>query len=157
MVKNLPANAGYVRDVGSIPGLGRSPGGGHCNPSQHSCLENPMDREAWQATVHEVAQNWIWLKQLSTCACMHTQIHTHRYTLTVKEHLEVFIEREKIKEVGKEKERDGSREKERDRVRDKIFWHYWKVGVEIYPGHMNCVSNTASVIARCFGLNVCIL
>lgn len=38
-----------------------------------------------------------------------------------------------------------------------IFWHYWKVGVEIYPGHMNCVSNTASVIARRFGLNVCIL
>ena len=49
MVKNPPANAG---DLGSIPGSGRSPGGGHGNPLQHSCLENPMDRGAWRATVH---------------------------------------------------------------------------------------------------------
>ena len=54
MVKNPPANAG---DVGSIPGLGRSPGGGHGNPLQYSCLENPMDRGAWQATVHRVADS----------------------------------------------------------------------------------------------------
>ena len=47
VVKNLPANAGDLRDVGSIPELGRSPGGGHGNPLQYSCLENPMDREAW--------------------------------------------------------------------------------------------------------------
>ena len=46
VVKNLPANAGDIRDVGSIPGSGRSPGGGHSNPLQFSCLENPMDREA---------------------------------------------------------------------------------------------------------------
>ena len=45
MVKNLPANAGDVRDAGSIPGLGRSPGGGHGNPFQNSCLENPMEEE----------------------------------------------------------------------------------------------------------------
>ena len=45
MVKNLPANARDIRDAGSIPGLGRSPGGGHGNPLQYSCLENPMDRE----------------------------------------------------------------------------------------------------------------
>ena len=57
MIKNLPANAGDARDVGSIPGLGRSPGGGHGNPLQCSCLENPMDRGAWQATVHGVTQN----------------------------------------------------------------------------------------------------
>ena len=57
MVKNLPANAGDVRDAGSIPGLGRSPGGGHGNPLQYSCLENPMDRGAWQATVHKVTQS----------------------------------------------------------------------------------------------------
>ena len=52
MVKNSPANAGDVRDSGSIPGLGRYPGGGHEDPLQYSCLENPMDREAWRATVH---------------------------------------------------------------------------------------------------------
>ena len=57
MVKNLPANAGDIRDVDSIPGSGRSPGGGHGNPLQYSCLDNPMNREAWQATVHEVAKS----------------------------------------------------------------------------------------------------
>ena len=50
MVKNPPASAGDVRDTGSIPGLERSPGGGHGNPLQHSWLENPIDRGAWQAT-----------------------------------------------------------------------------------------------------------
>ena len=68
MIKNLPANAVDARDVGSIPGLGRSPGGGHGNPLQCSCLENPMDRGAWQATVHGVTQSQIRLKQLSTRA-----------------------------------------------------------------------------------------
>ena len=56
VVKNPPANAGDIRDVDSIPGLGRSPGGGHGNPLQYSCQENPMDRGAWRATVHRVAQ-----------------------------------------------------------------------------------------------------
>ena len=56
VVKNLPANA-EVRDVGLIPGLGRSPGGGHDNPFQYSCLENPMDRGAWWAIVHRVAKS----------------------------------------------------------------------------------------------------
>ena len=51
-MKNLPANAGGVRDVGLIPGSGRSPGQGHHNPLQYSCLENSMDRGAWLATVH---------------------------------------------------------------------------------------------------------
>ena len=54
MVKNLPANAG---DAGSIPGSGRSPGEGDGYPLQYSCLENPMDRGAWRATVHEVAKS----------------------------------------------------------------------------------------------------
>ena len=51
VVKNPPTNAEGIRCAGSIPGLGRSPGGGNGNPTQHSCLENPMDREAWWATV----------------------------------------------------------------------------------------------------------
>ena len=56
-----------VGDLVSIPGLGRSPGGGHGNPLQYSCLENPMDRGVWQATVHRVAKSQTRLKQLSTC------------------------------------------------------------------------------------------
>ena len=54
VVKNLPANAGDIRDTGLIPGSGRCPGGGHSNPLQYSCLENPMDRGAWRATDHRV-------------------------------------------------------------------------------------------------------
>ena len=57
MVKNLPADAGDIRDMGSIPGLGRFPEEGHGNPLQHSCLENPVDRGAWRATIHGVAQS----------------------------------------------------------------------------------------------------
>ena len=52
MVKNLPVNAGYTRDVGLIPGSGKSPGEGNGNPLQYSCLENPMDRGSWWVTVH---------------------------------------------------------------------------------------------------------
>ena len=59
VVKNLPANAGDTREEDLIPGLGRSPGGGHGNPLQHSCLENPMDRGAWWAIVHTVKKSWI--------------------------------------------------------------------------------------------------
>ena len=55
VVKNLPAIAGDIRDMGSIPGWERSPEGGHGHPLQYSCLENPMDRGAWQATVHSIA------------------------------------------------------------------------------------------------------
>ena len=57
MVKNLPANAGDIRDVGSIPGLGRSPGEGNGNPLQYSCLGNPIDRGAWHTTVHGVTKS----------------------------------------------------------------------------------------------------
>ena len=57
VVKNLPTNAGDIRDAGSIPGLGRSLGEGHGNPFQYSCLENPMDRGAWWAIVHRVTES----------------------------------------------------------------------------------------------------
>ena len=73
VVKNLLANAGNIRDLGSIPGSGRSPGGGHGNPLQYSCLENLMDRGAWQATVHKVAQSQTLLKWLS--------IHAQKWNL----------------------------------------------------------------------------
>ena len=65
VVKNLPASAGDARDMGSIPGSGRSPGEEHDNPLQYSCLENPMDRGTWRATVHGVTRSWTRLKRLS--------------------------------------------------------------------------------------------
>ena len=71
VIKNLPANAGDVRDTGSTPASGRSPERGHGNSLQYSCLENPMERGAWRATVHGIAQSWTQMKRLST----HT--HTH--------------------------------------------------------------------------------
>ena len=57
MAKNTPANAGDTRDMGSVPGLGGSPGGGHGNALQYSCLKNPIDRGAWQVTAHSVAKS----------------------------------------------------------------------------------------------------
>ena len=57
VVKNPPASAGDIRDMSLIPGPGRSPGVGNGNPLQYSCLENPMDRGAWQVIVHRVAQS----------------------------------------------------------------------------------------------------
>ena len=66
VVENLPANAGDIRDVGLIPGSGRSPGGGHGNPFQYSNLENPIERGAWQVTVHGVAKSRTRLKRLSS-------------------------------------------------------------------------------------------
>ena len=58
VVKNPPANAGDTRDAGSIPGSGRSPGVGNGKQLQYFCLENPVDRGAWQAIVHEVTKSW---------------------------------------------------------------------------------------------------
>ena len=88
VVKNSPANAGDLRDAGSIPGSGRSLGVGKGNPLQYSCLENLMDRGVWQATVHGVAKSWIQLH-------VHTHTHTHtgkyisdkHYSLTKEYHL----------------------------------------------------------------------
>ena len=67
MVTNLPAKAGDIRDMGSVPGLGRSPGGGHGKPLQYSCLENPMDRGASWATVRRVAESHM----TEVTACTH--------------------------------------------------------------------------------------
>ena len=68
VINNPFANAGDLRNAGLIHGLGRSHGGRHGNPLLYSCLENPMDRGAWRATIHRVTKNWTWLKQLSTHA-----------------------------------------------------------------------------------------
>ena len=76
LVKHQPTNAGDVRDALSIPGLERSPGGGHGNPVQYSFLENSMDRGAWWAAVHGVAR-------VSTidCTCAHTHTHARNHAL----------------------------------------------------------------------------
>ena len=81
VVKNLPANAGDIRDVGSIPGSGRPPGGRHSNPLHYSCLENCMDRGAWRATVHRVAKRQTRLKQL----------HTHTHTAVTQLHVRYML------------------------------------------------------------------
>ena len=75
LVKNPPANAGDTRDVGLIPGSGRSPGEWNGNPLQYSCLENSMNRGAWLATVHRVTKSQTGLKRLSVR--VHTHTHTH--------------------------------------------------------------------------------
>ena len=68
-VKNPPVHTGDIRDVDSIPGLGRSPGGGHGNPLQYFCLGNPMDRGAWWPTVHGVAESD--MMEVTYIACTH--------------------------------------------------------------------------------------
>ena len=70
VTKNQPANAGDIRGTGLIPGWERSPGGGHGNPLQYSCLENPKHRGTWRATVHKVTQSRTWLKRLSSHTCV---------------------------------------------------------------------------------------
>ena len=85
-VKNLPADA---RDTGSIPGLGISPGEGHGNPLQYSCLENPVDRGAWQATV---TKSWTRLS-------VHTHTHTH-----------TGLERREERKVRGSEDQEGNRE-----------------------------------------------
>ena len=70
VVRNLPVNAGDLRDAALSPGSGRSPGRGNGNPLQYSCPENPMDRETWRATVYKVTKSWTRLKQ----RCTHAQM-----------------------------------------------------------------------------------
>ena len=73
---NLPASSKGERDMGLSPPSERSPGGGHRNPLQYSCLQNPMDRGAW--TVHRVAKSGTQLKRLSTHTCIYTYIHIYK-------------------------------------------------------------------------------
>ena len=77
VVKSSPTNSGATRDAGSIPGSERSPGVKNGNPLQYSCLENPMDRGAWWATVHRVAKSWTQPKQLGVQACITRRIRTY--------------------------------------------------------------------------------
>ena len=77
LVVKDPPNAGNIRDTSSIPEWRRPPGGGHSNPLQYSCLENPVNRGAWRATIHRFTKSWTRLKQLSMHVHTHTHTHTH--------------------------------------------------------------------------------
>ena len=79
-IKSPPVSAGDIRDVGSIPGSGRSLRGGHGNLLRYPCLENPMDRGAWWATVLRVTKSQTQLKQLSMHVHARTHTHTHTHT-----------------------------------------------------------------------------
>ena len=97
VVKNLPVKVG---DPGSVLGLGWSPRGGHGNPLQYSCLENPTDRGAWQATVHGFTKSRTWLKQLSRSSSInthtHISVHTHTCTHThTHTHISLYMDRNK--------------------------------------------------------------
>ena len=78
MVKNMPPRAGDVRDTGSISGSGRPPGEGNGNPLLYSCLEKPMDRGAWRATVPVVAESQTRLKRLSRHICYNAEHFYHQ-------------------------------------------------------------------------------
>ena len=95
LVKSLLANAGNIRDTGSIPGSGRSPGGGHGNPVQYPCLENPMDRGAWQATVHRATKSWTRLKRLSMHS-MHGCFHAMMVKLSIHDRDCMFLKVQNI-------------------------------------------------------------
>ena len=91
LVKNLPANAGDIRNAGLISGSRRFPGRGRGNPLQYSCLENSMNRGAWWTTVHMVIKSWTQLKQ------QHTHTHTHarvrvRHSYGEKNPLEICLQ-----------------------------------------------------------------
>ena len=87
VVKNPPACAGDVGDLALIPGSGRSPGRGNGSPLQCSCLDNPMDRGAWWATVHRVTQSWTRLKRLS----LHAQPPSRHRALLVAQPRTLFF------------------------------------------------------------------
>ena len=85
--KNPCANVGNVGDVGLIPGSGRPPGERHGNPLQSSCLENPMDRGAWQATIYGVTKSQTWLKWLSTHAQVMGYVYFTDYHIPIVQHI----------------------------------------------------------------------
>ena len=94
VVKNPPANAGDLRDAGSIPGSWRSPGVGHGNSLQYSCLERPMDRGAWWATACSITKSQRWLKWLSTHAYIYNiyiYIYMYIYSLIYSLYLSLGI------------------------------------------------------------------
>ena len=83
LVKNLPSNTGDARDSGSIPRLRRSPGGGNGNLLQYSCLENPMDREVCQATIHGITKSQTGLSDLTLALCVCVCVCVYIYNVYI--------------------------------------------------------------------------
>ena len=100
MVNNLPASAGDIRDLGLIPRWGRSPGGGRGNPLRYSCLQSPMDREAWLATIHRLTQCQTQLKQQS----MHAEARLYISTCILRRSKLCLDERKKLEKKEERKE-----------------------------------------------------
>ena len=79
VLRNPPANAGDIRNLGSIPELGRPPEGEHGNPLQYSCLENPMERRAWWPTVYCGAKSWTQLRRFSIASPIEEELWDYKY------------------------------------------------------------------------------
>jgi len=94
LVKNLPANAEDTRDIDWIPGLGRCPGEGNCNPLQYSCLENPIDRGAWQATIRGVKKSQTWLST-HTDQCLPIPLHMNGLVFGIGHFKDTFSKKKK--------------------------------------------------------------
>ena len=141
VLKNLPANAGDTQDLGLILESGRSPGGGHGNPLQYSCLENPIDRGAWQAMVRRVTKSRAWLKHLSTHACMDNNTAKRKY-----EH-----QRQGATEMGPKQGRSRTRAELTSGHRTPLPIAYWAnhVRSSTMPGHwlLPVVSSSPLVLA----------
>ena len=129
VVKNPPANTGDIRDMGSIPGLKRSPGGGQGSPLQYSCLENPMDRGVWWATIYEVAKSWTQLKRL-----MHTRVRlspTIFTTIGISLHTICNMVNNLLKSIV------FLKIKKKYLFKNKTLYHYyqWKIGISCHKGN----------------------
>ena len=111
VVKNPPTNAGDSRDMDLIPGLGRSPERGNGTPLQYSCLENPTDRGAWQATVHEVTERVRhdlltkqqqkmfmvkWQTRTASCSPRRSNINSAPQPVSLKQVLDSYVQRERL-------------------------------------------------------------
>ena len=137
-------------DLDSIPGSGRSPKEGNGSPLQYSCLENPIDRGAWQGTVHGVTKSQTWL------SCWHTHIHTHTHTHTHTHILSSLYDIERTRrrsqaylQVGKEIRKAFLQKKPLEMILERIDPHaclillFWWFGDILYLKHLaQCLQST---------------
>ena len=133
VVKNPPANAGDARDVGLTLGLGRSPGGGNGTPLHYSCLKNPTNRGAWQATVQQVAKSWTWTSNWA-CVCCGSVMSNFatQWTATQQASLTFAVSRSLLKLMSNESVMPSNR-LILCRLRMPAWWHYQSAGLLLIP------------------------